>query len=175
PAPAGPSSAAMLTTGIVRRSHGVRGFFRVQSTSGETAHFMALEEICLRGPAGKEETFSVEECRAAGKDILMKLRGIDSPEDAARYAAWEIRVPREKASPLGKGQYYVNDLCGASIVCGGRGAGTVRSVIEAGACAMLEVINVENRTIFIPFVEAHVGTVDIAARTIELKSEWLLE
>ena len=178
-ASAQPSSAAMLTTGIVRKSHGVRGFFRVQSTSGETAHFAALEEVSLSGPAGQEKTFSVEECRTAGNDILMKLRGIESPEEAARYAAWEIRVPREKASPLGEGQYYVTDLSGASLLCGGRSVGTVKSVVETGAYAMLEVICGENRgegrTVFIPFVNAHVGTVDIAARTIELKSEWLLE
>jgi len=165
----------VFTTGIIRKSHGVRGFFRVQSLSGESSHFAALDEVNLSGPRGQKEIFSVEELRVAGQDIFMKLRGIETPEEAARYAGWEIVVPREKASPLGEGQYYVRDLSGASLICGARGVGTVKSVVETGAASMLEVITAEGKTVFIPFVDAHVGTVDISARTIELKSEWLLE
>jgi 16S rRNA processing protein RimM len=105
----------------------------------------------------------------------MKLGGIDSPEAAAGLRGWEIRVPREQASPLAEGQYYIADLCGCALVCGGRDRGTVRSVLEGGAHQLLEVVDAGGKTFFIPFVEAHVGEVDISSRSIELKSEWLLQ
>jgi 16S rRNA processing protein RimM len=164
----------VFTLGVVGRPHGVRGFFRVHSLSGETAHFRVLAAVTLYAADGREQVFSVEECRPAGKDVLIKLRGINSPEEAARYRAWEIRAGREYACPLKEGEYYTADLCGCALVCGAKTAGTVKSVIETGAHDILEVADAGGKTFFIPFVEAHVGKVDIVSRSIELKSDWLL-
>jgi 16S rRNA processing protein RimM len=166
---------SVFTLGVVGRPHGVRGFLRVHSLSGETAHFRALAVVTLYAADGREQVFPVEECRPAGRDLLMKLRGITSPEEAACYRAWEIRAAREYACPLKEGEYYTADLRGCALVCGAKAAGTVRAVIETGAHELLEVVDAKGKTFFIPFVEAHVGRVDIISRSIELKSEWLLE
>ena len=165
----------VFTIGIIRKPHGVRGFFRVQSSSGEFSHFASLRELSLRGPAGKEKTFAIEECKISEQGIIMKVRGIDSPEEAALYNGWEIRAGREDACPLRAGEYYIAELCGCLVVCGGKTVGTVKSVIETGAHDMLEVVDAAGKTYMIPFAEAHVGEVDIAGRSIELKSEWLLQ
>jgi 16S rRNA processing protein RimM len=166
----------VLTIGFVRKSHGLRGFFHVQSCSGETAHFCALTEVSLRGADGQEKVFPVEECKSSGKNFLMKLRGIDSPEEAARYNGREIRVPRGQAAPLLPGQYYIDDLRGCSMITdGGKKVGTVRDVIDGAAYQMFELAATDGKMYFVPFVEAHVGKVDTEARTIELKSEWLLQ
>jgi 16S rRNA processing protein RimM len=162
-----------VTIGIVRKPHGVRGFMKAQSLSGEYDHFLALDQVTL-AQDGREKVFSVEECKIAAKDILIKLQGVDTPEEAAKYRSWEIRVPREKAAPLRAGQFYIADLCGCALTLGGRTAAKVVSVIDGAAHQMLEVQTPEGKTFFIPFVEAHVGDVDMTARVVELKSEWLL-
>ncbi|MDR1931798.1 MAG: ribosome maturation factor RimM [Spirochaetales bacterium] len=164
----------VLAIGCIRRSHGVRGFMRVMSFSGEYQHFLTLRELTLAG-GGQEKKFAVEECKIAGKDILLKLAGIGSPEEAAKYNGWEIRVPREKAAPLREGEFYIADLCGCALVCGGKTAGTVKSVLDAGPRQLLELVNAEGKTFLIPFENAHVGEVDTEGRSIELKSEWLLQ
>ncbi|MDR1316060.1 MAG: ribosome maturation factor RimM [Spirochaetales bacterium] len=168
------SALSVFSIGIIRKPHGIRGYVKVQSLSGEWRHFLRLKTVRLYG-GGEEKVFPVQDCRHADQNILMKFGGIDSPEAAARYRGWEIRVPREQASPLAEGQYYVADLCGCALVCGGRNVGTVRTVIDGGAHQLLEVLDTGGKTFMIPFVDAHVGEVNMAAGTIELKSEWLLQ
>jgi 16S rRNA processing protein RimM len=165
--------ANRLVTGIVKKPHGVRGVLKVCSASGEYEHFPRLRELTLRS-AGQEKRFAVEDCRLTADGALLKLAGIDSPEAAAAYRGWEILVPRSQASPLAEGQYYEADLCGCALISGGVEKGKVRSVLDTGAHQSLEVVDGAGATWFIPFVEAHVGEVNIAERRIELKSEWLL-
>lgn len=162
-----------LVIGIIRRSHGVRGLMRVASLSGESEHFLSLETVTLRKES-REAVFRVEQCRIMGADILMKLEGLDTPEAVGGYASWEICVPRELASPLRDGEYYITDLCGCSLVYDGKEVGTVRSIIDAAASQMLEVVLPVGRTCLVPFMNEHVGGIDLEGRTIELKSEWLL-
>jgi 16S rRNA processing protein RimM len=168
------SALSVFSIGIICKPHGIRGYVKVQSLSGEWRHFLRLKTVRLYG-GGEEKVFPVQDCRHADQNILMKFGGIDSPEAAAQYRGWEIRVPREQASPLSEGQYYAADLCGCNLVCGGRNIGTVRAVIDGGAHQLLEVLDSAGKTFMIPFVEAHVGEVNTAAGTVELKSEWLLQ
>jgi 16S rRNA processing protein RimM len=168
------SASSDLCIGIIRKTHGIHGYVKVQSLSGEWRHFLRLKTVTLYG-GGEKKLFPVQDCVRGAGDILMKFCGIDSPEAAARYRGWEIRVPREQASPLAEGQYYIADLCGCVLVCGGKNAGTVRDVLDGGAAQLLEAVDAEGKTFLVPFVEAHVGEVDIKARTIELKSEWLAQ
>jgi 16S rRNA processing protein RimM len=162
-----------LAIGVVGRAHGIHGFFRVKSFSGETAHFLSLKEISLH-QAGKSIDCVVESCRDQGAGVLLKLKGIDTPEAAAKYSSWEIIVPREKACPLGKNEYYITDLCLCSVLSGDRVVGTVRSVIEGLQNDLLEIVNEKGVSFIVPFVDEHVGSVDLVERTVELKSEWLL-
>jgi 16S rRNA processing protein RimM len=163
-----------LAIGVVGRAHGVKGFFKVKSFSGETAHFLSLKEIHLH--KGNEDVgFVVETCRDLGSGVLLKLRGIDSPEAAAKYSLWEILVPRDKACPLGENEFYIADLCGCSVVTGDRVVGKVRSVLEGVTSDLLEVVDEKGRSYIVPFVDEHVGTVDLLGKTLELKSKWLLE
>lgn len=174
-----------LVTGLVRKPHGLKGYLKAVSLSGEYEHFLRLPEFKLR-PAGRsprssaaeraaeEKTFAVEDCRLTGDGLLVKLAGINSPEEAGLWRGAEIIAPREAAAPLAQGQYYFADLVGCALVSGGRELAKVRSVLESGAHETLEVTGKDGATWLIPFVEAHVGEVNIGARTIELKSEWLL-
>ena len=165
----------VFTIGIVRKPYGLSGVFRVQSLGGETAHFAVLRELTLQGPEARKKIFPVEECKIAGQDILVKVRGINSPEEAALYKGWEILAPREAASPLRAGEYYITDLCGCDLVYDTKTVGKVKSVLETGAHDMLEVVDGTGKTFMIPFVDVHVGDVDIENRRVQLKSEWLLE
>ncbi|MDR3200604.1 MAG: ribosome maturation factor RimM [Spirochaetales bacterium] len=165
--------AAILAIGVIRKPHGIRGYMKVQSLSGEQRHFFSLKTVSLCG-GGTEKTLAIEDCVSGAQDLLIKFEGIGTPEEAAAYRGWEIRVRREQACPLAPGQYYIAELLGCALVCGGKNLGTLNDVIDGAAHQTLEVVNAEGKAFLIPFVEAHVGEVNLEARTIELKSEWLL-
>ena len=164
-----------IAVGFIRTSHGVHGQLKAESYSGEVEHFRALETVQLR-KNGHSRDFSVERIEPFGKGVLIKLKGLDSPEEGKAYAQWEIWVSRSKACRLEKGEYYHADLCGASVLLDGGTVGTVRSVINAGNGDLLEVVLSEEKEVkLIPFRKEFIGPVDPESKSIELIAPWILE
>ena len=146
-----------FVVGIIRGSHGVTGNFKVESTSGEYEHFADMEEVTLRnGKTGSEKLYKVEGVELSGQTLLMKLAGIDSPEEVKKINGCEIVVPREYACPLDKSEWYVEDLKQCALVYPKDGwskdgleaktspadfvtVGTVTDVLEGGTGNLLEI------------------------------------
>jgi len=182
----------LMVTGIVRSSHGLDGFVKVESTSGEFAHFADLSEVQLRfggnGPSGGNaenatvKRYEIEAVEASSALLLIKFRGVDTPEQAKRLAGAQILVPRDKACPLSEGEYYVSDLCQCVLVYQGTPLGTIIGVQEGGAGDLLEVslteglsLELSKRTALVPLRKEFVGKIDMKARTVELTHRWILE
>lgn len=191
-----------FTVGIVRGSHGLTGEFKVESTSGEYEHFARMEEVTLTDGSTKK-TFKVEQTKEAVGTLYMKLAGINSPEEAAKFNKWEIVVPRKYAHQLQKGEWYVEDLKGCSIYYKGEKknenlptltddvVGTVTNVMEGGSGYLVEISLSEScsflndsikfnkdgsvRTVFVPFNNQFIGEVDVENRKIQLMHLWILE
>ena len=169
----------LIAIGFVRTSYGVKGDIKVSSYSGETGHFFPLKEVFLR--KGKvQKRFAVEKVQELNGDILLKLKALDSPEAAKMYATWDIMVPREFASPLEEGEFYYCDLFGSVLLHDGNRMGVVKSVIDNGASALLEIEcdpdeDGKKRTVLVPFLDQFIGDVDINGKTIELKETWFFE
>lgn len=191
-----------FTVGIVRGSHGLTGEFKVESTSGEYEHFARMEEVTLTDGSTKK-TFKVEQTKEAVGTLYMKLAGINSPEEAAKFNKWEIVVPRKYAHQLQKGEWYIEDLKGCSIYYKGEKknenlpaltddvVGTVTNVMEGGSGYLVEISLSEScsflndsikfnkdgsaRTVFVPFNNQFIGEVDVENRKIQLMHLWILE
>lgn len=174
PNPNTDSQEDLLAIGRLGSPHGVRGFLRVRSYSGETGHFEGLREILL-SREGERRTVRVEETRVAGPEVLLRLAGCDGPEDARAWTGWEILVPRSRAAPLGPGEYYIADLAGCELVLAGRAVGTVDGVLEGGEAPLLEIRMSAGRTVLVPFRKEFVGDVDVPGRRIDLLADWILE
>ncbi len=164
----------LLAIGRLGSPHGVQGFLRVQSYSGETAHFADLREVLL-AREGERRGARVEESRVSGPDVLLRLSGCSSPEDARAWTGWEILVPRSRAAPLGPGEYYIADLAGCDLVFAGVSVGTVEAVLEGGEAPLLEIRRPAGRAALVPFRKEFIGGVDTAGRRIELLVDWILE
>jgi 16S rRNA processing protein RimM len=163
-----------LAIGLVRGKHGLKGELKVKSFSGESEHFFPLRQILLR--RGESQlNFKVEHVRGHDPAILIKLEGVETPEDASNYHGWEVWADREYASPLFDNEYYVADLCCCTLVTGTGEKLKIKNVWEGAPVLMLEV-ELDSREIkLIPFQKEFIGTVDIEKKTIELLSDWLLE
>ena len=129
----------LIAIGFIRTSYGVKGDIKVSSYSGETAHFFRLKEVFLK-KGSAQKRFSVERVQEQNGDLILKLRTLDSPEAAKMYATWDIMVPREFASPLKEGEFYYCDLFGSVLIHNGSRMGVVKSVIDNGASALLEMM-----------------------------------
>ena len=165
-----------LAIGSVRTSHGVKGLLKVRSFSGETDHFFDLKEVTLKDKRGRERNFAVERVAQNGKELLMKLRGIDTPELGKTFSGWEIWVPREKAAPCEEGEFYYADLVGCRLYHGDKTLGTVKALTEGGGGTLLEIKRAEGGdNFFVPFRKEFIGQVDVTEKTVELLELWAAE
>ena len=169
----------LIAIGFVRTSYGVKGDIKVSSYSGETDHFFRIKEVFLKKGAVQKH-FAVEREQEQNGDILLKLKNLDSPEAAKMYATWDVMVSREFASPLEEGEFYYCDLFGSELLHEGHRMGVVKSVIDNGASALLEVVcdpdkDGKKRTVLVPFLDQFIGQVDTKGKTIELKETWFFE
>ena len=151
------NTSERLIVGFIRGSHGVTGNCKVESTSGEYEHFARMTEVTLRnGKTGFEKPYNVEGVEINGQTLLMKLAGIDTPEDVKKINGCEIIVPREYACPLEESEWYVEDLKQCALVYPKDGwskdgleaktspaefvtVGTVTDVLEGGTGNLLEI------------------------------------
>jgi 16S rRNA processing protein RimM len=164
-----------IAVGHIRRAHGLHGFVRFESLSGEIDHFPSIREVELRGRGQPARRYEVESFRLSAPTLLMKLGGVDDRDAAAVLAGREIWVERRHAAPLGPDEYYLADLAGCELQQDGRTIGTVRSVLEAGAGDVLEAVHADGRTLLIPFRHQYVRSADVDAGVIELTSDAVVE
>ena len=191
-----------FVVGIVRGTHGITGEFKVESTSGEYAHFADMEEVTLTD-GNVEKVFQVEYTQEAATTLYMKLAGINTPEDAAKFNRWQIVVPRKNAHPLQENEWYIEDLKGCSVwydETAGETApvafeqsviGTVTNVTEGGSGYLVEILLSEScgflpdsvkftkegktRKVFVPFNFKFLSNIDVENKRMQLMHLWILE
>ena len=191
-----------FVVGIVRGTHGVSGEFKVESTSGEYDHFYHMDEVTITDGTNSR-LVKIESVKEGNNVLYMKLAGINSPEDAAKFNRWEIVVPREKAHKLQKNEWYIEDLKGSSVwykdTAGDTApalddnsvVGTVTNVLEGGSGYLVEIKLSEScrllgddikfnrkgkvNTVYVPFKDEFIGKINIEEKTMQLMHLWILE
>ena len=161
-----------LAVGIVRTSHGVQGYVKVKSFSGETAHFSSMREVLLVKD-NREKVYRIEAVKTVHEGVLIKFEGVNTPEAGKLLSGSEIWAPRNLSAPLEDGEFYAADVQGCHLIYLGEDVGVVKSIIENGATDLLE-IKVEGGTRIVPLTEQFIGTIDVQDKTIELKDDWVL-
>jgi 16S rRNA processing protein RimM len=151
---------------------GLRGFVKVHSLSGEIEHLLRLRRAILR-QGGREWAWEIEE--AEGPALVMKFRGIDSPEAAKPLAGAELLVGRDEAAPLGQGEYYIEDLKGLEVWEGTETLGLISDVLEGGGGSLVELRLKTGETRLVPFRDEFFGEIDIPGRRARLLCRWILE
>ena len=157
----------LLAVGVIVGARGVHGELRSNSFSGEPCRLENLVEAVFR-KGGREKKLRIESARPHAGGVVLKIAGVDTPEDARSLVGYELWVPRENATRLGAGEYYTADLCRCSVWFGSELIGVVRSVCEGGANQLLEVENQCGKVFLVPFTSHFVGEVDVVSGRISL-------
>ena len=97
-----------------------------------------------------------------------RIDGVVTKEDADALRNTNLYAERDMMPSLPDDEYYYADLIGLTIVdTGGQKLGTVKNVMDHGAGDLLEVIVPQQaETVLLPFTQAAVPTVDLAAKRI---------
>jgi 16S rRNA processing protein RimM len=160
----------MLAVGVVTATHGVTGELKIKSFSGQVDHLLAIHDALFR-KAGIEKRLRIEAARPHLAGIIVKVAGLETPEEARRLVGFELWVPRPLAAPLVSGEYYASDLCRCRLWFGDEEIGEVRSVWDGGPAQLLEIRALDGRSFLVPFTDHFIGEVDLEAGRMVLKED----
>jgi 16S rRNA processing protein RimM len=167
-----------FVSAVVLAPFALEGFVKLRSLSGETEHLLRLSTAVLRDGTG-ERVYEIEAARAirgSPSDILVKFKNIDTPEAARALSGAEVLLPRSEAAPLARGEYYIRDLKGLSVVdCGGCRLGEMSGILEGGGGQLAELRLFSGETRLVPFRNEFFGEISLEKREITLLVRWILE
>ena len=118
--------------------------------------------------------FEVTHVREARDHLVATLKGIATREDAERLNGIELYIAREKLPATDEDEYYHADLIGlAAVNAANEPLGRVTAIHNFGAGDIIEIAPTQGPTMLLPFTNAVVPTVDLAAGrvVIELPQE----
>ncbi len=168
-------SPDFVLIGIVVRPHGIRGEVCVNPVSQVEGRFAILQTV-LVNTDGDIKEFRVENVRPKGKQVILKLQGIDTRNQAEGLRNSEIGVRMSEVAPLPEGTYYIFDLVGCEVV--GTRSGVIGKVDDVLQMPANDVLVVETRKgeVLIPLVSNVIRGIDIAGKMISIEEiEGLLD
>jgi 16S rRNA processing protein RimM len=142
-------------------AHGIRGEVRLRSFTGDP---MAIASY---GPLESEDgtrRFTIETLRPAKDHFVARLAGVSDRNAAEQLTNLRLYVAREKLPPAGDGEFYHADLVGlAAVTPDGATLGTVTAVHNFGAGDVIEIKPASGEALLVPFTDAAVPEIDLAA------------
>jgi 16S rRNA processing protein RimM len=161
-----------LITGVIRTSHGLKGFVKVHIFSDSHAYLKKIKQVVLKKDS-IEKQVEIEELQLSGGHVLIKFSHINTPEEGRKFNGWEILIPRELSPALEEDEFYQADIIGCSVYFEDVKIGDIVAVIDGAQAPLIE-IKTEKGTNFVPFLEQYIGLVSISDKRVELKVDWIL-
>ncbi len=172
-APLGGSSSAapnLIALAKVGRPYGLTGALHWYPYSKDAQTLLKARDVMIG-----TTMYAVTRSRRHGESIVAEIVGVTSPEAAARLTNKEIFVDKSYFAALPEGEYYWIDLIGLTCTNGERVFGEIAEIFESGAHPILRVKRPATDPTpgdeLIPFVDAIVRSVDIAARRVDVDWE----
>ena len=151
-----------MLAGRVGRPHGLDGSFHVSDPTPR----LLRPEIPLRvgdAPAWITSRKGTEEKPILKLDIAADRTAVEALRGS------ELLVDDAHAPALEEDEYWADDLVGCTVADGARELGAVKALLALPSC---EVLELDDGTL-VPMVRDAIRSVDVAARRIDVDSEFL--
>ena len=162
---------AQICIARIGAAHGVRGAVKLWTFTEDPFAVQTYGPLTTRDGSRQ---FEVATAREAKGHLVATLKGIATREDAERLNGIELYVDREKLPVTDEGEYYHADLIGlAAVTAADEPLGRVVAIHNFGAGDIIEIAPPHGTTMLLPFTNAVVPKVDLAAGrvVIELPAE----
>src|SRR5450631_346366 len=163
--------SARICIARIGAPHGVHGAVKLWTFTEDPLAVRAYGPLVTKDGARQ---FEVTQAREAKGHLVATLKGVATREEAERLNGLELYVAREKLPATDADEYYHADLIGlAAVTPADEPLGRVIAIHNFGAGDIIEIAPPQGSTMLLPFTNAVVPMVDLAAGrvVIELPSE----
>ena len=159
--------AERVLIGRITAAHGIRGDIVVHSFAANPA------DIAAYGPLTDKSgtrAFTLTVVRVTPKGVVARLAGIADRTAAEALRGTELYADRKRFPATTEDEYYHADLIGlAAVAPDGTALGTLIGIENYGAGDLLDIrLAGTTKSELVPFSDAFVTHVDLAARTVTI-------
>lgn len=99
--------------------------------------------------------------------VYLKIKGIDTIEEATKYKNLYIKIRKEDRIKLSKNQYYISDLLSANVYTQeGELLGILDDIFQTGSNDVYVVKNNLGKQILLPAIKSVIKDIDIENKKI---------
>jgi len=148
-----------LDAGEIVTTHGIRGEVKVLPWADSPEFLTEFDRVRIDG-----KDYAVADCRVQKTCNLLKLRGIETVEDAQLLRGKTVQIYREDAP---EGLIFAAELIGMCVVCNGVTLGQITDVLDYPGNKVY-VVDGEH-SYMIPAVKEFILSTDVDANVMHVK------
>ena len=168
----------LVQVGHILDAWGVKGWFKVQAYSQQADALFSAKRWFLKsgGPKPARRELKISSLREHGEGLVAHAAGVEDRNGAEALKGFELFISRSDFPKAGDGEYYWIDLIGLDVLNReSQALGRVVGLIDTGPHCVLRIVPEglpepvkPDQERLIPFVDAFVDGVDLAARQIRV-------
>ena len=147
--------------GQIVNHFGIKGMVKVNPFTDDISQFEELESILVE-KNGKLLDIQIEEVKYSKNQIILKLKGIDTVEEAEKYRGCYIKIARKNARKLPEDTYFIADLLGLDVFLDtGEKLGILDDIFNNGSTDIYVVKNELGKQFLLPYIDEVIKNIDL--------------
>lgn len=150
-----------IEIGQIVNTNGLKGVVKVNPFTDDISKFEDLKYVYIQ-LKNEFKKVKIEQVRYNKNQVLLKLEGIDSIEEAEKYRNFYLKTEKESQEDLGEDTYYIVDLIGIDVYSDkNEYLGKIEDVFPTGSNDVYVVKDNLGKQILIPAIADVVKEVDL--------------
>lgn len=150
-----------IEIGQIVNTNGLKGVVKVNPFTDDISKFEDLKYVYIQLKSELKKV-KIEQVRYNKNQVLLKLEGIDSIEEAEKYRNFYLKTEKESQEDLGEDTYYIVDLIGIDVYSDkNEYLGKIEDVFPTGSNDVYVVKDNLGKQILIPAIADVVKEVDL--------------
>lgn len=150
-----------LEVGQIVNTFGIKGQVKVKPFTDDIKRFDELKEIYIE-KKNELNLFQIEQVNYSKNMVILKLKGVDNPEEAEKLRNCYIKIDRKNAKKLPKDTYFIADLIGLDVYTDeNKLLGKVDDIYNSGSSDIYVVKDELGKQILLPAIKEVLKQVDL--------------
>ena len=155
-----------LELGQIVNTFGIRGQVKVKPFTDDIKKFDTFKEIFVE-KKNQLQLFQIEKVNYSKGMVILKLKGIETPEQAETLRNCYIKMDRKNAKKLPEGTYYIADLIGLDVYSDdGKLLGKLDDIFNTGSNDIYVVKDELGKQILLPAISDVVKDINLEEKKI---------
>ena len=155
-----------LEIGQIVNTFGIKGQVKVVPFTDDINRFDELKEIFVE-KKNELKLFQIEQVSYSKNMVILKLKGIENPEEAEKLRNCYLKIDRKNAKKLPEGTYFIADLIGLEVYTDENILlGKLEDIYNTGSSDIYVIKNDVGKQILLPAIKEVLKQVDLENKKI---------